>query len=184
MTAAPAPAAVSTWTIDPSHSLVEFSVRHMMVATVKGRFRSFRGTIRLDEANPENSSVEAVIDAASIDTNDEQRDAHLRSDDFLNVEKFPHITFRSKRVEMLGQDRARVIGDLTIRDVTREVALEVEYLGRTRDPWGKERIGFSAHTTINRHDFGVRWNAVLEAGGVVVADTVRINLEIEAVKQD
>ncbi|GBD12007.1 Protein YceI [bacterium HR24] len=184
MTTAPAPAAVSTWVIDPSHSLVEFSVRHMMVATVKGRFRTFEGTIRLDETNPENSSVEVTIDTASIDTNEPQRDAHLRSDDFLNAEKYPKITFRSKRVELLGEDRARVIGDLTIRDVTREVALDVEYLGRTRDPWGKERIGFSAQTAINRHDFGVKWNAVLDTGGVVVADTVRINLEVEAVKQD
>jgi polyisoprenoid-binding protein YceI len=184
MTTAPAPAAVSTWTIDRRHSLVEFAVRHMMVATVKGQFRNFEGTIRLDEANPENSSVEVTIEAASIDTNEPQRDAHLRSDDFLNVEKFPYITFRSKRVELLGPERARVIGDLTIRDITREVALEVEFLGRTKDPYGKERIGFSAQTSINRHDFNVRWNAVLEAGGVVVGDTVRINLEIEAVRQD
>ncbi len=184
MTTAPAPAAVSTWVIDRSHSLVEFAVRHMMVATVKGRFGDFEGVIRLDESNPENSSVDVTIATASIDTNDPQRDAHLRSDDFLNAEKFPKITFRSKRVELQGQDRARVIGDLTIRDVTREVALEVEFLGRTKDPWGKERIGFSAHTTINRHDFGVRWNAMLDTGGVVVGDTVRINLEVEAVKQD
>jgi len=175
---------VTMWAIDPVHSLVEFAVRHMMVATVKGRFQRFQGTIQLDEANPQNSKVEVTIEANSIDTGEPQRDNHLRSDDFLNVEKFPHITFRSKRVEMLDQARAQVIGDLTIRDVTKEVTLETEFLGRTKDFHGKERIGFTAHTVINRHDFGVRWNALLEAGGVVVGDMVRINLEVEAIKQD
>ncbi len=175
--------AVSTWTIDPVHSIAEFAVRHMMVSTVKGRFRSMEGAITLDEERPERSSVTASIDVASIDTAEPDRDAHLRSDDFFNAERFPKMTFRSTRVELLGEDRARVFGDLTIRDVTKEVALDVEFEGRTKDPWGNERIGFSATTELNRKEFGLRWNQVLETGGVVVGDRVKVSLHIEAVRQ-
>lgn len=175
--------AVSTWTIDPAHSIAEFAVRHMMVSTVKGRFRSMEGVITLDEERPERSSVAASIDVASIDTAEPDRDAHLRSDDFFNAERFPKMTFRSTRVELLGEDRARVFGDLTIRDITKEVALDVEFEGRTKDPWGNERIGFSATTELNRKEFGLRWNQVLETGGVVVGDRVKVSLHIEAVRQ-
>jgi polyisoprenoid-binding protein YceI len=174
---------LSTWQIDPMHSLVEFAVKHMMIATVKGRFAALNGIIKLDEADPTRSSVEVAIEAASIDTREPQRDGHLRSADFLDAEKFSSLTFRSKRVEPLDGDHYRVIGDLAIRDVTREVALDATLEGRTTDPWGNERVGFSARTTINRQDFGLNWNQALEAGGILVGNEVKISLEIEAVKQ-
>lgn len=173
---------ISTWTVDTTHSIVEFAVKHMMLTTVKGRFRDFSATLQIDEARPENSSVSATIDVASIDTNVADRDAHLRSDDFLNAEKFPHITFRSTRVERVEGDRWRVAGDLTIRDVTRPVTLDVEFEGRITDPWGNDRAAFSAETSISRKEFNVRWNQALETGGVVVGDNVKISLHIEAVR--
>ena len=174
---------VSTWQIDPDHSHVEFAVRHMMVSTVKGRFSTLSGVIKLDETDMTRSSVEVTIDAASIDTRDPQRDEHLRSPDFLDVGRYPHITFRSRQVEPLGERHLRVIGDLTIRDVTREVALDTTEEGRMRDPWGGERAGFSARTAINRKDFGLKWNVPLEGGGILVGDEVKISLEVEAVRQ-
>jgi polyisoprenoid-binding protein YceI len=176
--------ALSTWQIDPMHSLVEFAVRHMMIATVKGRFAALSGTIKLHEADMTRSSVEVAIEATGIDTREPQRDGPLRSADFLDADRFPSLTFRSKRVEPLDSDRYRVIGDLTIRDVTQEVALDAELEGRTTDPWGNERVGFSARTTIDRQDFGLNWNQALEAGGILVGNEVKISLEIEAVKQD
>ncbi len=174
--------AVRTWNIDPAHSIAEFAVRHMMVSTVKGRFGSLEGAIEADEANPLASSVRATIDVASIDTHDEQRDAHLRSDDFFNAEKYPHITFVSKRVERVDDENYRVVGDLTIRDVTKEVVLDTEFEGQVRDPYGNQRAGFTATTQINRGDFGVNFNGVLETGGVIVGDKVKITLHIEAVR--
>ncbi len=174
--------AVRTWNIDASHSIAEFAVRHMMVSTVKGRFGQLEGTIEADEANPTASSVRATIDVASIDTHDEQRDAHLRSDDFFNAEKYPHITFVSKRVERVDDENYRVVGDLTIRDVTKEVVLDTEFEGQVRDPYGNQRAGFTATTQINRGDFGVSFNGVLETGGVIVGDKVKITLHIEAVR--
>ncbi len=173
---------VHTWTIDATHTIAEFAVRHMMVTTVKGRFGQLEATIEADEANPTVSSVRATIDVASVDTHDEQRDAHLRSDDFFNAEKYPHITFVSKRVERVDDENYRVIGDLTIRDVTKEVVLDTEFEGQVRDPYGNQRAGFTATTQINRNDFGVSFNGVLEAGGVVVGDKVKITLHIEAVR--
>lgn len=172
----------STWTVDTAHSIVEFAVKHMMLTTVKGRFRDFSATLQIDEARPENSSVTATIDVASIDTNVPDRDAHLRSDDFLNADKFRHITFRSTRVERVEGDRWRVAGDLTIRDVTNPVTLDVEFEGRITDPWGNDRAAFSAETSISRKQFNVRWNQALETGGVVVGDNVKISLHIEAVR--
>lgn len=172
----------SEWTIDASHTLVEFAVKHMMIATVKGRFGEVSGTIVLDEESLENSSVEVEIDAASIDTRSADRDAHLRSADFLDVENHPKLIFRSRRVESEGEGRFRVVGDLTIRGTTREVVLEVEDQGRGKDPWGGERAAFSARTEIDRTDFGLTWNAALETGGVLVSDRVRISLEVEAVR--
>lgn len=182
-TVAPEVTGVARWEIDPVHSEIAFSVRHMMVATVRGRFNQFQGVIEFDPAHPESGRVEVTIDAASIDTRNEQRDNHLRSPDFLNVEQYPTITFVSKRIEPLGDNRFRVVGDLTIRGVTREVALEAEFLGVGKDPWGGERAGFTARTKLNRHDFGASWNVALEAGGFLVGDTLDVTIDIEAVRK-
>lgn len=180
--ATPTPGTVSIWQIDPAHSLVEFSAKHMMFATVKGRFGTVRGTITAHEPDHTASKVEVEIDAASIDTRDEKRDAHLRSADFLDVEHSPTLTFTSSKVEPLGGGRLRVTGNLTIRGVTRPVVLEAEETGRGRSPWGQEVIGFSARTEINRKDWGLNWNVALEAGGVLVSEKVKIDLEIEATR--
>jgi polyisoprenoid-binding protein YceI len=177
-------AAVSTWTIDGAHSVAEFAVKHMMVSTVKGRFHDLRGSLEIDEANPTNSRVEAEIETASVDTGQEQRDAHLRSEDFFAAERFPVMTFRSTRVEQVSDDEWKVYGDLTIRDVTRPVVLETEFEGQIRDAFGNQRAAFTATTTINRRDFGLNWNGVIEAGGVVVQDKVKITLHIAALKQE
>ena len=174
--------AVRTWNIDASHSIAEFAVRHMMVSTVKGRFGRLEGAIEGDEANPTASSVRATIDVASIDTSDEQRDAHLRSDDFFNAERYPHITFVSKRIERVDAEYFRIVGDLTIRDVTKEVVLDTKFEGQVRDPYGNQRAGFTATTQINRGDFGVSFNGALETGGVIVGDKVKITLHIEAMR--
>ncbi len=173
----------ATWQIDAKHSLVEFAVKHMMFTTAKGRFSDLTGTIVHNEADPARSSVEVEIAAASIDTRDENRDTHLRSGDFFDVERFPTIRFKSTHVETAGRDKLRVIGDLTIRDVTREVELDAELTGRGVNPWGQEVSGYSAETKINRKDYGLTWNAALEAGGVLVSDDVKITLEIQAAKQ-
>ncbi len=185
MTAPQTAAGTATWSIDPAHSAAEFAVKHMMVSTVKGRFHGVEGTLRIDEANPEASTIEAAIDVASIDTGVEQRDAHLRSDDFFNAEKFPKITFRSTKIERAGNAaKWKMTGDLTIRDVTRSVVLDVEEDGRGLDAYGKSRAGFTADTKISRKDFGVNWNGLIETGGVVVGDAVRITLNVAAVRQD
>ena len=181
-TTTPTQAGFSTWAVDATHSSVEFAVKHMMVSTVRGRFKSFSGEIQADETNPTASSISAAIDVASIDTGVEQRDDHLRSDDFFNAAQYPQITFRSTAIEQRGEEW-KLAGELTIRDVTRPVSLDVEFEGRGADPWGGERAGFTATTKINRKDFGVNWNGVIEAGGVVVSDQVKITLNIEAVKQ-
>jgi len=177
------PAKTSTWTADPMHSIAEFAVKHLVVATVKGRFRDLEATLNIDEDNPENSSVEAKIAVASVDTNVEARDADLRSDNFFSAEQFPYITFKSTRVERIDDERFKLVGDLTIRDVTKEVVLEGEYDGQIDDPYGNKRAGFTATTQISRSEFGVKWNQVLEAGGVAVGDNVKITLHLEAVRQ-
>jgi polyisoprenoid-binding protein YceI len=176
----PATGTQTVYAIDPAHTLVEFSVKHMMFSTVKGRFADFSGTIAVDEQNPTNSTVDVTIDAASVDTRQEQRDAHLRSADFFDTETYPTITFRSTRVEPIREDELKVYGDLTIRGVTREVALAATYNGRGVTPWGSQVVGYSATTQINRKDFGLTYNAALETGGVMVGDTIKIALEIEA----
>jgi polyisoprenoid-binding protein YceI len=176
-------AATTTWTIDKTHSNVDFQVKHLMISNVRGHFRDFDATLLIDEAQPANSSVSAAIDVASIDTNEPDRDAHLRSDDFFNAERFPRITFQSRRVDSEDGRRFTIEGDLTIRNITREVTLQGELEGRVQDPWGKERAAFTARTEISRREFGVRWNQALETGGVVVSDTVKISLYVEAVKQ-
>ena len=168
--------------IDPVHSSVQFSIRHLMITNVRGAFTNVKGTILYDRENPTQSSVEAVIDATSISTQDLQRDAHLKSADFLDVEKFPAITFKSKKVQTDGDD-PRITGDLTIHGVTKEVVLKVEGpTPDTRDPWGNVRIGASAHTKIKRSEFGLTWNAALETGGFMVGDELKIELEIQAIK--
>jgi polyisoprenoid-binding protein YceI len=169
-----------TWQLDRSHTSAEFVARHLMIAKVRGRFSDVAGTIEIGEA-PEQSSAHVTIQAASITTGDESRDAHLRSPDFLDVERFPTLEFRSTTVENEGSHWL-VAGDLTIRDVTRSVVLDVEFDGAVTDPYGNRRIAFSASTQVNREDFGLTWNAPLEAGGVVVGPKVRIELGVEAVR--
>jgi polyisoprenoid-binding protein YceI len=167
-----------TWQIDPSHSAVTFSVRHLMVSKVRGRFGSFTGTITVGD-DLASSSVTASVDTASVDTNDEARDQHLRSGDFFDVERFPAMTFRSTSIEEDG-DGYRLTGELTIKDVTRPVVFDVEFGGVSQDPWGNTKAGFDAKTTVNRKDFGLEWNAPLETGGVLLGDKVTIELDVEA----
>lgn len=170
------------WQIDASHTHIQFTVRHMMISRVRGFFESYEGTVDFDEENPENTQVEVTIDAASINTRDQQRDNHLRSPDFLNAVEYPQLTFKSKRVEQTGKDKGRLIGDLTIRDITHEVVLNVEFIGKAKSPWGTESAGFNASTSINRKDWGLTWNQALETGGVLVGDEIKIDIELEIVK--
>lgn len=182
MNTATATPTLTTWKIDPSHSQIEFGVRHMMITTVRGRFAGVDGTVRLDTSDPSSADVNVRIDAATVDTRDAQRDAHLRSADFFDVEKYPSITFTSKRpVERQGST-LRLAGDLTLHGVTREVVLDVTEEGRGKDPWGGDRLGFSATTRVKRSDFGLTWNQALETGGVLVSDDVRISLELQLTK--
>ena len=174
----------TTWKIDPAHSTVEFVAKHMMITNVRGRFPDVDGIIRFDEENITNSSVEATIQVATINTGNEQRDAHLRTGDFFLVEEYPTITFKSKRIEPKGGDDYRIIGDLTMRGVTREVALDATFEGRGVNPWGAEVVSFFAKTTVNRKDFGLNWNVALEAGGVLVGDNIRIELNIQAARNE
>jgi polyisoprenoid-binding protein YceI len=171
------------WKIDPAHAQVTFSVRHMMIMNVRGHFEKFDGEVYFDEENPALSTVEVRIDAASINTNEPNRDAHLRSPDFLDVENYPYIVFQCKRVEADDDLHGRIIGDLTIRDITREVVLETEFLGKNQSPWGKTSAGFSAHTKINRKDWGLTWNVALETGGLLVGEEIKIDIDLEIVKQ-
>jgi polyisoprenoid-binding protein YceI len=175
--------AVSTWTIDPAHSVVELAVKHMMFSTVKGQFPNIAGTITFDESNLANSSVSAQIDAASITTREANRDTHLRSADFLDVENFPSIVFESTEIVPRGSHNFVIVGNLTLRGVTQEVTLDAELAGKGTDPWGRQRAGFTATTSISRKDFGLTWNQGLEAGGVLVSDQVKISLEIQAMQQ-
>ena len=171
------------WQIDPAHSQIQFSVRHMMISNVRGRFENFTGNVEFDEADPLSSTVEVKIEAASINTKEPQRDTHLKSPDFLDAENFPYVYFKSKRVEKIDDHRGRVIGDLNIRDITREVVLEVEYAGQAKSPWGTISAGFSASTALSRKDWGLNWNQLLETGGVLVGDEMKISIEVELVKQ-
>jgi polyisoprenoid-binding protein YceI len=184
MTAVAAPAvtpAAASWRIDPTHSNVEFAVRHLMISRVKGRFGEVAGIVQLNADDPTASFVDVTINAASIDTREPQRDAHLRSADFFDADRFPTLRFRSTRVSGDADD-LRVTGALTIRDVTREVTLVVTPEGHVTDPWGGVRAGYSAKTKINRQDFGLTWNQVLEAGGVVVGDEITISIDVELVQ--
>jgi len=173
----------TTWNIDAVHSSAEFKVRHMMITNVKGQFDALKGVLTLDEEDVTKSRIEATIDAASINTRDAQRDAHLKSADFFDVEKFPELKFSSTRVTRAGEAELAVEGNLTIHGVARKVVFAVEGPSLAgKDPWGNTRIGLSAATKINRKDFGLRWNAALETGGFLVGDEVTITLDVQAVK--
>lgn len=175
---------MSIYQIDPAHSSAQFKVRHMMIANVKGEFDKVSGTVNFDPANPSTASLEATIDVASISTRDEQRDAHLKSADFFDVEKFPAITFRSEKVTAMGGENFTVTGDLTIHGVTKEVKLEVDELtDEAKDPWGSVRRGASAKTRINRKDFGMTFNVALEAGGFLVGEEVDLTIDVELIRQ-
>jgi polyisoprenoid-binding protein YceI len=173
---------MTTWNIDTSHSGVHFSIRHLVIAKVRGTFDRWQGSFQFDDQNPAASKVSARIEAASIDTREERRDAHLRSADFFDVEKYPELTFESAKVEKLSDERYRVTGDLTIHGVTKEVVLDVESLGAAKDPWGNDRVAYQAQTSINRKDFGLTWNQALETGGVLVGEKVDISLDVQAVR--
>ena len=177
-----AAARAETWNIDPAHTTVEFSVRHMMISNVKGQFEKLSGTIAANGNDPNSVQISAVIDAASINTRVEKRDAHLKSAAFLDVDKYPTITFKSTKLEPNGSNKWKVTGDLTLHGVTKPVVLEVETTAPIKDPSGKTRTGASATTKIDRKDFGVTWNKPMETGGVLVGDEVSIAIEVEAVQ--
>lgn len=177
-----APITTSTWKIDPAHSIVEFAVKHLMISTVKGRFSDIEGEIVIADGDPSRSSVSATLKAASIDTRTGQRDDHLRSADFLDAANYPEITFKSTRISGDKND-FKVTGNLTIRGVTREVTLDATNEGAGKDPWGGDRIAFSATTKLDRRDFGLTWNQAIEAGGVLVGNDVKVSIDVQAVKQ-
>ena len=170
-----------SWTIDPTHSSVEFSVKHMMFTTVRGRFNNFSGTLNIDEADPTRSYAEGKVEISSVDTRDANRDAHLRSADFFEAEKYPYMTMRATHVKATGRGQYRVTAALTIKDVPREVVFDVHAVPIGKDPWGNHRWGFSAETSINRKDFGLNWNVALETGGWLVGDQVKISVELQAI---
>jgi len=171
-----------TYALDKGHTTIEFVGRHLMITKVRGRFTEFDGQLVVGET-PEDSSVEVTIDTASVDTSDEKRDGHLRSGDFLDTENYPTIAFRSTNVEFGRGGSAKLTGDLTVKDVTRPVTIDVTFDGAQADPWGGQRLGFSAHTEIDREDWGLTWNVALETGGVLVGKKIRLEFNVEAVKQ-
>ena len=173
-----------SWQLDKPHSDIHFSVRHMMISTVRGRFEEFDGTFDFNEADPIQSKIEVEIQAASINTKEPQRDTDLKSPNFLDVEKYPTLTFKSTRIEKIDDTHGRMVGDLTIKDITKEVVLDVEYAGQAKSPWGIVSAGFTATTKIDRKDWGLTYNAILETGGVMVGDEVKINIELELIKQE
>ncbi len=174
---------IETWKLDPSHTLVEFSAKHMMFTTIKGNFKKVEATVDWDGADFTKSNVEATIDVASIFSGDEKRDGHLLSPDFFNVEEHPVINFKSTRIEPVKNDEFRIIGNLTVRGITREVTLDATFEGRGASPWGSEVAAFTAKTSFNRKDFGLQWNVALEAGGVLVGELVKIEIHAELTKQ-
>ena len=184
LVAAPASAGASTWRIDPVHSAAQFGVRHLMVSTVRGNLGKVTGVVNLDDADVSKSSVEAAIDATGIDTRDPKRDEHLRAADFLDVARYPTITFKSTKVSRLAEDRYQVTGNLTMRGVTKEIVLDVEGIPKPfNDPFGNIKLGGVARTKISRKDFGITWNKALDTGGAVVGDAVDITIDIELTQQ-
>jgi polyisoprenoid-binding protein YceI len=173
---------IMSWNIDNAHSQVMFTVRHMMISKVRGSFDKLGGTVNLDPQNPANTTVDIQIETASVNTRDPQRDGHLRSADFFNTETYPMMTFKSKRVEVKGDSIASLVGDLTIRGITKEVALDVEYTGSAKSPWGTTSVGFTAATRINRKDWELTWNKTLETGGMLVGEDIEISIELELVE--
>lgn len=171
-----------SWKVDNSHTHINFTARHMMISKVRGEFMKYDIDVAFNEATPANTTVDVKIYADSINTRDDQRDAHLRSPDFLNAEAYPVITFKSKRVEQKDANNGILTGDLTIRDVTREVTLDVAYAGMAKSPWGTVSAGFSASTSINRKDWNLTWNQALETGGLLVGDQINIEIELELVQ--
>ena len=171
------------WVIDPVHSEINFSARHMMISTARGRFEKFSGTVNFDEANPAKTTVDVQIEAASVNTKEAQRDGHLKSPDFFDAANYPYLTFKSKRVNVVDSQHAKLVGELTIRNVTKEVTLDVEYSGQAKSPWGTTSAGFSAQAKINREDWGLTWNQALETGGVLVGKDITISIDVEIVKQ-
>lgn len=171
------------WKIDPSHSEIQLSVRHMMISKVRGRFESFDGQVDFNEENPTASSVDVTIDAGSINTRDGQRDGHLKSADFLNAEEYPVLRFKSNRVEVVGEKKGRIYGELTIRDMSREVVLDAEFTGKAKSPWGTTSAGFSATTSFDRTDWGLGWNQALETGGILVGNKVDVSIELELIQE-
>lgn len=175
--------ALQTYTIDPSHSEVGFTARHLGFTKVRGRFEKFEGAIRMEPGALDTLQAEVTVQTASVTTNDQKRDEHLRTGDFFLVEEYPVMTFKSTGVRSVSGNRFTLVGDLTIRGVTKEVEIDAEYLGEGKDPWGGTRVGFEGSTKVNRKDFGLNWNAVLETGGFLVSDMIEINLEVQAVLQ-
>lgn len=173
----------STWTVDPMHVEVGFAVRHLMISTVRGRFGKVGGNVVIDEANPANSKIDVEVDVTSIDTRQDQRDAHLRSADFFDAENHPKMHFVSKKIEGDIADGFTITGDLTIRGTTRPITLQANAEGRGRDPWGNERAGFGASGKLSRGEFGLTWNQMLEAGGVTVGDEVKLSIDVELIRQ-
>ena len=176
------PLFAETFTVDPGHSDASFRVKHLM-SNVKGSFGEVSGNIEIDKGNPAASSVEFTVNAATIDTANENRDKHLRSADFFDVEKFPQITFKSSKIAAAGKDSYNVTGNLTMHGVTKQVTLPVTFLGFAKDPWGNDRAGFEVETTLNRKDFGLNWNKALDQGGFLLGDDVKVSIAIEAVKK-
>lgn len=174
--------ALQKWEFDPVHSSITFWVRHMLISKVHGQFTKWTGVLQFDDAAPAKSTAQVSIEADSIDTRDPKRDGHLRSPDFLDVEKYPLLTFKTSRVEAVSDRHLEIGGELTIRGVTRPVVLDAEFAGRMKDPWGVERAGFAAKAVLERKDFGLTWNQALEAGGVLVGDKVEVAIEVEAIR--
>lgn len=174
---------MATYKIDTDHSDIMFKVKHLMISTVTGSFKRFDGVLEVNEKDLSDAEVWFEADVDSVDTKNEGRDGHLKSDDFFNAEQFPKLTFKSTEVEKISDNEYNLTGDLTIRDITKPVELKAEYNGSTKDPWGQERMGFEIAGKINRKDFGLKWSAVTEAGGLVVADDVKLALNVEMIKQ-
>jgi polyisoprenoid-binding protein YceI len=183
--AVPSPAATATWQIDPAHTAAGFSVRHMMIATVRGQFKGVTGTVLWDDQDINNSTVDVTIDANTVDTGEPKRDADLKSANFFDVKNYPTITFKSTKIEKISAGKMKVTGNLTVHGVTKQVVLDVEGpSGAVKDPWGNTRVALNAATIVNRMDYGVKWNAKMDSGGMVVGDDVNINIDLEMTKKE
>jgi polyisoprenoid-binding protein YceI len=174
---------MATYKIDPTHSDISFKVKHLMISTVSGHFKTFDGTLEFHNPDMTDAKVWFEADITSIDTKNEQRDAHLKSDDFFNAEQYPKLTFKSSSVKKVSDEEYVLTGDFTVRDITKPIELKVEFNGEITDPWGQKRLGFEIHGKISRKEYGLKWNALTEAGGMVVADEVKLAMNVEMVKQ-